>query len=43
MAIPCSFCNAQIGEPCVNRQLNPPEPLHHFAAHLARLQESEPF
>jgi len=43
LTIPCSFCNAPIGEPCMNRVLDPPEPLHNFAAHLCRLQESEPF
>lgn len=43
LAYACKFCNAQIGEQCMNRVFDPPKPLRNFAAHLCRMLESEPF
>jgi hypothetical protein len=44
LAVPCKFCHAPTGQPCVNT-INK-TPLANFAAHLSRIKQAdnlEPF
>jgi hypothetical protein len=40
LRVPCRYCGAQIGEPCVTKDLDP-RPLEAFPAHVVRTNDAQ--
>lgn len=40
LAVPCAYCHAFAGQPCVNLRVPDHPPLRHFAAHQKRINDA---